>query len=261
MKFSGDAHPHLISLLATYEQFKRFYLIFPWAQGDLVDYWSKKNKYPSVDYENILWVAAQISGITDGLSKIHRYESTDSKYHHSKRHDAQLDPRSAVMSFAIPASKHRPKQLFGRHGDIKPQNILWFQDPDDENDKGILKITDFGLTEFSANHSKSYKPNNNIAASPSYRPPEFDLQDGLIGRSYDIWTLGCLYLELITWFLGGWDFAEKFRVERTAFDPMWFDYHTDTFFEIVRCKVTNNTLGAMVKPKVTRVTIQNHLNE
>jgi serine/threonine protein kinase len=255
MKFSGDAHPHLVSLLATYEQFKRFYLIFYWAEADLLDYWSKKNPTPSMDYDNMLWIAEQCSGITDGLSKIHRYESTDSKHHHSKRHDATLDPKSA-NKLEVPAYKRPPKQLYGRHGDIKPQNILWFRDPDDENDKGILKITDFGLTEFSANNSKSYKLNSNIAASPSYRPPEIDLEDGVIGRSYDIWTLGCLYLELITWLLGGWELVEKFRVERMAFDPMWFDTHSDTFFEIVRCKVTNNTIGAMVKPKVTKVTTQ-----
>ncbi|KAK7734704.1 hypothetical protein SLS53_007809 [Cytospora paraplurivora] len=39
MKFSDDSHEHLISLLARYEQFKKFYLIFPWAEADLENYW------------------------------------------------------------------------------------------------------------------------------------------------------------------------------------------------------------------------------
>ncbi|KAE8454273.1 hypothetical protein EG329_005198 [Mollisiaceae sp. DMI_Dod_QoI] len=257
MKFSGDAHQHLVSLLATYEQFKKFYLIFYWAEADLLDYWSKKNPNPSVDYDNVLWIAIQCSGITDGLSKIHIYEGTDPKSHQSKRHDATLDPKSA-NHLELPTSKRSTKQLYGRHGDIKPQNILWFRDANDENDKGILKITDFGLTEFSANHSKSYKLSGNIATSPSYRPPEIDLEDGIVGRSYDIWTLGCLYLELITWLLGGWDLVEKFHKDRMAFDPMWFENHTDTFFEIVRCEVTDHTVGAMVKPKVTRFIFDLH---
>ena len=255
MKFSDDAHPHLVSLLATYEQFRSFYLIFHWAEADLLDYWSKKNPRPVMDYNNVLWIANQCYGITDGLSMIHRYESTSAKDHPPKRHEAARSV-SAANFLEIPVSKgpsNPPKQLYGRHGDIKPQNILWFRDLDDENDRGTLKITDFGLTEFSANNSKSYKLSHNIATSPSYRPPEIDLEDGIIGRSYDIWTLGCLYLELITWLLGGWNLVKEFKRERMAFDPMWFDTHTDTFFEIVLCKENNNTVGAMVKPKVTKV--------
>lgn len=254
MKFSGDAHPHLVSLLATYEQFKRYYLIFHWAEADLLDYWNKRYPSPLVDYDNILWVAEQCSGITDGLLKIHKYESTDSKSHQSKRHGDMLDPKSATQLKSTSSQKRPPKQLYGTHGDIKPQNILWFRDPHDETDKGILKISDFGLTEFSADNSKSYKPNINVAGSPDYRPPEVDNEGGIIGRSYDIWSLGCLYLELITWLLGGCVLVEKFRRDRHSYDPLWFGTWTDTFFEIVRCEVTSNNLGAMVKPQVTSVT-------
>lgn len=46
MKSSANAHEHLISLLATYEQYKRFYLIFPCANFDLKGYWEKRNPKP-----------------------------------------------------------------------------------------------------------------------------------------------------------------------------------------------------------------------
>jgi serine/threonine protein kinase len=143
-------------------------------------------------------------------------------------------------------------QLFGRHGDIKPENVLLFSDPDDYDSIGTLKLTDFGLAEFSAIHSRSYKPKSKVAISPSYRAPECDLHDGIIGRSYDIWTLGCLYLEFITWLLGGWKLVEKFTQKRTTTDALWHDIPTDTFFEIVKCGSTGPP-GVMIKPAVTDV--------
>lgn len=144
------------------------------------------------------------------------------------------------------------EQLYGRHGDIKPANVLLFRTPDAFGDMGILKLTDFGLAEFSAVHSKSYKQKSKVATSPSYRAPECDVYGGVIGRSYDIWTLGCLYLEFATWLLGGWKLVEKFTEKRTSLDRQWLDIPTDTFFEIVKCSETG-TPGAMIKPAVTDV--------
>lgn len=226
IKFSGDAHPHLISLLATYERFNRFYLVFPWAQADLKRYWSKINPEPPFGYENILWVATQCQGIAHGLLKIHQYESSMSK---------------------------KSGQLYGRHGDIKPENVLWFQDASGKDDMGTLKITDFGLTEFSK-HSKTYKARSHLAVSPSYRPPECDLEGAPIGRSYDIWTLGCLYLEMIAWLLGGWKLVQIFHRKRLAIDHVFPELESDTFFELVQKKDSNST-AVRVKYAVIEVNL------
>lgn len=147
MKFSGNAHQHLISLLATYEQFNRFYLVFPWAGAHLRDYWAKIMPNPEFSYKSIVWIETQCKGIANSLLKIHQYESSISK---------------------------KTGQIFGRHGDIKPENVFWFHDSTDTGGMGTLKITDFGLTEFSE-HSKTYKRRTKLAVSPSYRPPECDL--------------------------------------------------------------------------------------
>lgn len=190
-------------------------------------------------------MAEQCCGIANGLAKIHRYETM--------RRTNSLGLESHLKS-AAPRSHESVrfnKQLFGRHGDIKPENILWFRDPTKKNDRGVLKISDFGLTEFSVRHSQCYKRNSKIAHSPSYRPPECDLEGAVVGQSYDIWTLGCLYLEIITWQLGGAKLLQTFRQKRTMHDPMRF-MSTDTFFEIVQCEGTS-TVGAMVKREVTDV--------
>jgi len=227
--FSSGADLHLVTLLATYEQFGAYFLIFPWAEGDLNVYWSTIKPKPSFDIETINWVAKQCEGIAYGLAKIHGFRTSN--------------------SIGLTGS-HR--QRYGRHGDLKPENILWFSNAEG----GILKISDFGLSEYSMSHSQAYRPKSRVATSMSYRPPECDLTGGQVGQSYDIWTLGCLYLEFITWLLGGWKLVKEFERMRVSFDPMWYDMNTDTFFELVECS-NNKSRGkfaARVKPAVTDVT-------
>ncbi|KUI53533.1 hypothetical protein VP1G_10592 [Cytospora mali] len=223
MKFSGDSHKHLISLFATYEQFGKFYLIFPWAEAHLQSYW-KQNPEPASNYEAVHWLAEQCSGIADALKQIHRYET------------GIIKRRTGSYPTGTHAQDQKgnqpPQPLFGRHGDIKPENVLWFRDSSKENDRDVLKISDFGLAEFTTRHSQCYKRNTQIAHSTSYRPPECDLEGAVVGPSYDIWTLGCLYLELITWQLGGWDLLQNFRERRKLHDHMRHHRPTDTFFEI-----------------------------
>lgn len=219
--FSDDAHPHLISLLATYEYRRAYYLIFPWADGDLDDLWVVHNPEPYFDTKTFRWVAKQCEGIASGLVKIHNYQTSNSKCHPGFR-----------------------ETRYGRHGDLTPQNILWF----DDADGGMLKITDFGLSEFSTTHSKTYRPRSGVATTMSYRPPESDIVGGKIGQSSDIWTLGCLYLEFITWLLGGIKLVNEFTMKRRQFDRMW---HMDsaTFFEIVELYNSKGLVGRKATAK------------
>lgn len=72
-KFSGErSHPHIVSLLATYEQFKKFHLIFHRAEGDLFTFWSELKTQPEVTQRNIVWMVEQCRGIADGLMKLHK---------------------------------------------------------------------------------------------------------------------------------------------------------------------------------------------
>jgi serine/threonine protein kinase len=239
-KFSNPPHEHLISLLATYEQFKSFFLIFHWAEADLQRYWREINPTPIMDRNTVLWVAKQCKGIAEGVVKIHQYTSSYSKH--------QLKPVN---------------KTFGHHGDIKPENVLLFPDPDYELTKrGTLKLSDFGLAELSHHQTMTMQPKSSFATSPPYRAPEVDLEGtGAIGRSYDIWTLGCLYLEFITWLIDGWDSVTYFSVERMQPDPsLIFGHPTDTFFQLVKVRPPDGNCpwipSAEIKPAVTRVSEQ-----
>jgi serine/threonine protein kinase len=134
-------------------------------------------------------------------------------------------------------------QLFGRHGDIKPENILWFSGPRPftENYKGILKITDFGIAEFSTKPAVDRKRRGDTPNSATCCAPEIDLPvqvgGGLINPSYDVWALGCVYLELITWWLGAWEYVEKFAPRRLMPDLFhWLNSRlplsSDKFFTV-----------------------------
>ncbi|KAI0439232.1 kinase-like protein [Xylaria telfairii] len=239
-KFSGDAHPHLISLLAAYTHLQFSYLIFPWARADLADFWRVIKPKPNIK-QTVGWVADQCAGLADGLLRIHRYTS----FHGS---------RKGVAKFRIPVGA----SLYGRHGDIKPANILWFPNLMDDNDGGTLKLTDFGLAELHSFDSRSYITKSHIATSPTYRPPEYDMKEGKISRSYDIWTMGCLYLEFITWLLGGWDLVKLFTVKRTTrVVPLCLEACDNSFFELVEGGKT-----ARIKKTVTefiKVKLHGHI--
>ncbi|KAH7127608.1 hypothetical protein EDB81DRAFT_907961 [Dactylonectria macrodidyma] len=252
-KLRNDRHTHLISLLAAYIQHDAYHLIFPWAKADLLGYWKFIHPKPleSERGQNLVWLAEQCQGLADGLAFIHRYDTMS--------FECLLHPTSFPLkdrSLVRKDGENEVRRLFGRHGDIKPANILWFPSSDPSG-KGILKITDFGNAEFSTQPEvDSGKRRDFFANSPTYRPPETDLQPygGIVSASYDIWTLGCVYLEFLTWWLGGWIRVHEFADQRLDSDAgLWGvrmrNFRSDKFFSITEDEARQPE--ARVKTKVT----------
>ncbi|KAF5390655.1 hypothetical protein D9757_002769 [Collybiopsis confluens] len=75
------------------------------------------------------------------------------------------------------------------HRDIKGSNILI-------NNKGELKLADFGLARFYQKRRKADYTNRVITLW--YRPPELLLGATVYGPEVDIWSAGCIMLELFT---------------------------------------------------------------
>ncbi|KAF7833640.1 cyclin-dependent kinase C-2-like [Senna tora] len=76
------------------------------------------------------------------------------------------------------------------HRDIKAMNILI-------NNKGILKIADFGVAKAITSDRKDQHSSDRIMAS-WYRPPEIFLGAEQYGTAVDIWSAGCIFAELLT---------------------------------------------------------------
>lgn len=222
-RFNGKIHPHLVTLLATFTQADYYHMIFPWAECDLDQYWEDHpDPYPG-DIDLVRWLSRQCLGIVEAVSVIHNPSHLTSE------------------------------KKFGRHGDIKAENILWYKSrPDDPGDRGILVISDLGLTAINSVKSRSMQPNSGLKMTPSYRPPECDIKGGTISRDFDIWTLGCLYLELVCWLLRGNAGKEYFNQARTT--PFIFGSRTNIYFDIEERKHTAPGIFVFkVKDVVSRV--------
>ncbi|KAI8632634.1 hypothetical protein F5Y19DRAFT_325711 [Xylariaceae sp. FL1651] len=87
----------------------------------------------------------------------------------------------------------------------------------------------------------------NHAWTPAYRAPECDIENAPVMRSSDIWSLGCVFSEMICWILGGHELKEQFEERRIANDLNGL--LSLTSFEIVP---QGDYHVARIKPAVTQ---------
>jgi len=127
----------------------------------------------------------------------------------------------------------RDDMVFGRHGDIESENILWFEKNTGCRDEdGVLAIADFGLGRFHSRDSRSRANPDTIIGSPTYEPPECRLRLP-VSSAYDIWSLVCLYLAFLTWLPEGSNAVDEFADVRGHFDKVR-RMNIDTYFEILQ---------------------------
>ena len=80
--------------------------------------------------------------------------------------------------------------------------------------KGVFKLADFGSGRVHTLRSGSVNtrsPNGTL----TYEPPEA-FYEGATSRPYDIWSLGCVVLELLLWAVLGYDSVQKFAEARAG---------------------------------------------
>ncbi|KAF5256158.1 hypothetical protein FOXYS1_13383 [Fusarium oxysporum] len=192
---------------------------------------------PPKNRTGVLWFSSQMCGLMGALDTIH-------------------DPKHLHLEQGV-------IRKYGRHGDIKCDNILCFQKSGTTNEK-ILVISDFGLSAFNSDKSRSNIPNGKVPPVPGYRPPECDIEGGTVSRAFDIWTLGCLFLDFVTWFLGGHGYLAEFKRKRKT--PFINGAVNDIFFTIKSLEKKKMeekaTYVALVKPEVTEwiLTLRQHPN-
>lgn len=229
-RFSGNnKHQHLISLLLTYHYREQYHLLFHWADGNLLDFCKRSYPNPENPIRNskfAKWVCGQLLGVVEGLQAIQTYTSDSS---HSRN--------------------------YGRHGDLKPENILWFKgshsDQSSSDDLGSFVISDFGLTTFHRKESKSAVNPETLGRSHTYRPPEYDVLKE-VSQKCDIWSLGCVLLEFLHWYLFGWKGVEKFQSSRMA-DGDNPDMSLDDYFNFF--EYDSSQKGTRLKKSVQDVSI------
>ncbi|OJJ37063.1 hypothetical protein ASPWEDRAFT_170557 [Aspergillus wentii DTO 134E9] len=243
IQLTPKGHPHLIKLLSTFQQGGKWHLMFPFADSNLRAYW-EVHSMPVFDQDTIQWVLKQMVGIASALARIHSFVGT---FH-------RKIPRKVEVADGTIIQVQDQEKLYGRHGDIKPENFLWFKDtPGVDDPMGVIQLADFGLGRFHGRDSRSRTHASTVPYSPTYEPPECKIGRS-VSRVYDMWSLGCVYLEFVTWLVLGFKEIEGFSDYRGEWSEEML-INDDNFYTITSDK------EAIVRPKVCTWVERLHYHE
>ncbi|KAK7926921.1 kinase-like protein [Apiospora marii] len=238
LTFIGNEKEHLVKLLASFEIQShgkgrtQYYLLFPWADGTLWDFW-KLNDAVESRVNLSQWMSHQCYRLAKALQIFHNERKTQLRF---------------------PDIEAEQQELYGRHGDIKAENILWFKK------QSQLVLNDFGLARLHSKISRSVQEPNGMPRTETYRAPEFDVPGSKITRTSDIFSLGCAFLEFATWFVEGFHAADvEFVDARSEPDPHAPEVTLDTFFKIEQ---KSGRKVSVIKPQVKEwiQRLRNHPN-
>jgi serine/threonine protein kinase len=172
--------------------------MYPYADLSLRGYW-ERTPLPEFSEATLRWALIQCQGIASGLMALHEYKTP-----YEKKTEIDGDYSYATLEDL--------EWRYGRHGDIKPENILWLEQNDKDDPQGLLVLNYFGLLEFYSKFTRSRVPPE-LHFSLTYEPPECRLKNPAT-RESDIWCLGCVYLEFMTWLVSGLDVYFSFSDAR-----------------------------------------------
>lgn len=139
-------------------------MLSPLASCNLKVYW-EKNRPRLREANFVLWQLRQLRGLADALRYIYN--------------------------------------LGGWHHDLKGENLLVFE----EGDCGgpTLKIADFGSAKIHPRRSgprdESSPTNSYSQGTSAYEAPDYVIRRE-ISRPYDVWTLGCIFMDMLVWTFG-----------------------------------------------------------
>jgi hypothetical protein len=171
-------HDHIAKFYTGFQHNNRTYLFSELVRWDLEVFMGEKpNGKDEQEEHNPQWLLDQMRGLADALRTIH-------------------DPVPGTNEIAY-------------HHDIKPPNILAYPiSPGNCR----FKLTDWGCAGIKVSGSTDI-PGSISKGNPPYLPPETDKSQPT-SLPHDVWSLGCVFLELLIWFTHGRKHLETFRVVR-----------------------------------------------
>ena len=211
--FQHSQNDHVVTHHAAWTHQGSFYILFPLATCNLKRYmevlprqnglpnckvqvimpYTEVTQTPILNKKFTLWLLTQFLGLAQGVQRVHNL--------------ARLSDSRGLS----PPTSSTPDAT-GYHHDLKPDNILVFVNENERNDYGTFKIGDFGsgraemLTRSGA--YKSFRKTHDARVSPlatekpngapTYTAPDHYLT-GKMSRAADMWSLGCVFLEILTW--------------------------------------------------------------
>ncbi|KAI1420106.1 hypothetical protein F5Y12DRAFT_792268 [Xylaria sp. FL1777] len=171
-----SSNVHLIKAIAYIctEPKREFSFVFPWAEhGNLWDFWVRQ-KDERRDREYFIKVFQQLTGLACAINELS---------------DRRL-----------------------RHGDLKPENIVCFKTDDglpagDEKEPNAmvrLVIIDVGLAKMHEENTRVRSKTETKVSTRRYAAPELEIQPNeKLSRRFDVWSMGCIFLEIAIWLVYG----------------------------------------------------------
>ncbi|KAL8872717.1 MAG: hypothetical protein Q9174_001695 [Haloplaca sp. 1 TL-2023] len=170
-------HDHILQVLDTFVQaamsgVNYLYIVTPFARGGDMEAWMTSNETPNVPPN----LNDQICGRHFLLESITSIVEAVAYCH------AEIDG------------------IWCGHYDIKPRNILLFQD---NAGRWLWKLGDFGLSTIKEDRDVGTGGN---VGTRQYQPPESDTESDshLHGPSFDVFSTGCIVLQLATLLVFPW---------------------------------------------------------
>ena len=182
---------HIVVHYVTWTQNQHYYMLFPYADCNLRQY-MEQQQFGGCTKKNNLWFLSLLRNLADALRNIHNI----------------TEGQSVSSNLTTPNQELRKVAW---HHDIKPENILFFRGT--SSTKGMFKIADFGSGKVHTLRSGSANTKS-PSGTVTYEPPEALSGEGATSRPYDIWSLGCVILELLLWAVFGFDSVQSFAQER-----------------------------------------------
>lgn len=174
----GLRHQHIMEMMAVLKtEVKGSLFMYQWADGGNLRDLYRKCPNPVLSATFLRQLVSQLWGLSSALCHVHNFNPTDNRLY--------------------------------RHGNLKPENILRFENG---TSVGVLKISDLGLLQYHVGETRGSEPIDIIFGTNSYEPPEVMLDfDLAVSRQYDIWSIGCVFLELLIWVFYGHGELEEFN--------------------------------------------------
>ncbi|CEF74397.1 unnamed protein product [Fusarium graminearum] len=198
-KMRSLGEKHIVNFITAFRllnqgQHNEHYLMLEWADGgNLRNLWERFPR--NLTHKLVKDVFGQLLGLSRALDKVHNPNNKTENDHF-------------------------------RHGDLKPENILWFKDESDSSKLGTLKIGDWGLAKKHQDITQLRTVQTSTGfGTRRYEPPEEStvVGNGLVVRNdrgkifrkrsrlYDVWAMGCIWLEFLIWLMYGFEGLRRFN--------------------------------------------------
>ncbi|GIX64310.1 serine/threonine protein kinase [Babesia caballi] len=160
-----------------------------WKEGFPISYLREISILLELEHPNILSVKEVVTNeARDHFYMVMEYVEHELKtLLHERKPEFTLSERKCLLRQLLLGVAHMHAHWV-LHRDLKTTNILY-------NNRGVLKICDFGMARKFGHPIKNYTQN---VVTHWYRAPELFLGQEQYTEAVDVWSVGCIFAEIVS---------------------------------------------------------------